>query len=724
MACSLRERKIEALKCMLNFNTAETKGDEPQWKLLIYDRIGQDIIAPLFSVKDLRSLGVTLHLLLDVKREPIPDVPAVYFVYPSKENVRRICQDIEADLYSFYYLNFICPISRENLEILAETAVAEDCIQRIKKVYDQYTKFVCLEDDLFVLNELPCNQEGTFFALNKTSCTEEDIVKTTSFIVDGLYSVFATLGSIPIIRCSRFNAAEAVAKDLDARFRDSLRDARNTLFSGRDHRSFGEQNGKSATLVPFSFQRPLLIILDRGIDMATPLHHPWTYQSLLHDLVGIHLNHVEMPAQPSGDVPDPRQSKMKRYDLSAASDRLWRAHRHSPFAEVAGALQEELSVLQDREKNIGALKASVTDGQSFGNGLAASGTDATSALTSTINTLPQLMEQKRRLDMHMHIATSLAKEIKNRQLDLLNDVEEKLITLQSLQEHSLPELMKMSCFSGEDKLRLLLIAALSCGAASAAASGGGVGGGSSGVGGGGGASSSSSLVTFSLSNTDLDRFEEQLKSAHPDLDTSAIRYVHQLRRISRLSQAGSSSSVDASKSSTGRAMLNKLVSHGSAMFMEGMRVLSGRKSYLPFTQIVSQLVENKTDADDYSYFDPKLQKRGVSNVPRAKQPFYDVYVFVVGGGTYTEYHNLMQWCRSGTTTPGGGGGVGSGGAGGGHGSSSSLNALGLSLSGSGNSLMDLASAGGASGRRITYGGTEILTPKMFLDQLTRLGKDA
>ena len=47
------------------------------------------------------------------------------------------------------------------------------------------------------------------------------------------------------------------------------------------------------------------------------------------------------------------------------------------------------------------------------------------------------MEQKRCVDMHMHMATYLAKEIKNRQLDLLNDVEEKLITLQSLQVLSL-----------------------------------------------------------------------------------------------------------------------------------------------------------------------------------------------------------------------------------------------------------------------------------------------
>ena len=35
----------------------------------------------------------------------------------------------------------------------------------------------------------------------------------------------------------------------------------------------------------FSFNRPLLIILDRHIDLATPLHHTWTYQALAHDLL-------------------------------------------------------------------------------------------------------------------------------------------------------------------------------------------------------------------------------------------------------------------------------------------------------------------------------------------------------------------------------------------------------------------------------------------------------
>ncbi|PNJ32615.1 SCFD1 isoform 7 [Pongo abelii] len=79
---------------MLNFNVPHIKNStgEPVWKVLIYDRFGQDIISPLLSVKELRDMGITLHLLLHSDRDPIPDVPAVYFVMPTEENIDRMCQ--------------------------------------------------------------------------------------------------------------------------------------------------------------------------------------------------------------------------------------------------------------------------------------------------------------------------------------------------------------------------------------------------------------------------------------------------------------------------------------------------------------------------------------------------------------------------------------------------------------------------------------------------------
>ncbi len=49
-------------------------------------------------------------------------------------------------------------------------------------------------------------------------------------MVDSLFAVCVTLGTIPIIRCPKGNAAEAVATKLDKKLRENLRDARNTLF--------------------------------------------------------------------------------------------------------------------------------------------------------------------------------------------------------------------------------------------------------------------------------------------------------------------------------------------------------------------------------------------------------------------------------------------------------------------------------------------------------------
>jgi hypothetical protein len=52
---------------MLNLNTTPSSvlrpaGVDLAWKVLIYDELGQDIISPLLTVKELRDLGVTLHV--------------------------------------------------------------------------------------------------------------------------------------------------------------------------------------------------------------------------------------------------------------------------------------------------------------------------------------------------------------------------------------------------------------------------------------------------------------------------------------------------------------------------------------------------------------------------------------------------------------------------------------------------------------------------------------
>lgn len=57
-------------------------------QVLILDRYTKEVLAPLLRVNELRRHGVTLHMLLDSERQPIPDVPAVYFVEPSETTIQ------------------------------------------------------------------------------------------------------------------------------------------------------------------------------------------------------------------------------------------------------------------------------------------------------------------------------------------------------------------------------------------------------------------------------------------------------------------------------------------------------------------------------------------------------------------------------------------------------------------------------------------------------------
>lgn len=61
--------------------------------------------------------------------------------------------------------------------------------------------------------------------------------------------------------------------------------------------------------------------------------------------------------------------------------------------------------------------------------------------------------------------------------------------------------------------------------------------------------------------------------------------------------------------------------------------------------MTEELMDGKTsqETEDFKYFDPKLLKPGGSAPSRAM--YQEAIVFVVGGGNYMEYQNLMDSCK-------------------------------------------------------------------------------
>ncbi|XP_071787195.1 sec1 family domain-containing protein 1-like [Asterias amurensis] len=634
---TIRDKQIASLKRMLNLNAPITKSslNEPVWKILVYDRFGQDIISPILSVRELRDMGVTLHLLLHSDRDPIPDVPAVYFVLPTEENVQRICRDCQSQLYESYYLNFISAISRQLLEDLAGAALQANNVSQISKVFDQYVNFISMEDFFFTVRHQ--NRDAiSYYSMNNACVKDTEMEAIMDTITSSLFSVCVTLGTVPIIRCPKGNAAEMVAEKLDKKLRENLRDSRNSLFT-----TDSMQSGQ------FSFQRPLLVILDRNLDLATPLHHTWTYQALAHDVLDLQLNRVvieetvDVGHSTTGSRP---KKKTKSYDLSC-QDRFWSSQKGNPFPEVAEAVQSELETYRASEDEVKKLKAAMgLEGED--EGAISMLSDTTAKLTSAVSSLPELLQKKKTIDMHTNVATALLDQIKARKLDVYFELEEKLMSKQSLDKSLMDVITDPDAGSPEDKMRLFVIFF---------------------------------ICTPTMSDAEFDQYSVALESAGCNL--APLRYVKRWKHYTKMTTAPSQYGGGGTKTIS---MFSKLMSTGSQFVMEGVKNFVVKKHNLPATRIVDALMEVKSnqETDDYRYFDPKLLRvTDSSAIPRNKMPFQDAIVFVVGGGNYIEYQNLNDYVKSKSSTAG-------------------------------------------SGKRITYGCSELFNADQFLKQLTHLGEES
>ncbi|KAL5036522.1 hypothetical protein BDV3_005198 [Batrachochytrium dendrobatidis] len=643
---SLRDAQKAALFCMLKLNessdalsagsgalsmrASEGSGlssnltiTDPVWKVLIYDKLGQDIISPLLHVGDLRERGITVHMSIYSARDPIPDVPAIYFVEPTSDNIKRIANDMSRQLYDSININFSSALSRPLLEDLATAAASTDTANLVSQIYDQYLNFVSLEHNLFSLQ-----LTDSYYHLNNPTTTESQIELLTNNIVSSLFSILVTLGTVPIIRCPRGTSAEAVALKLESKLRDHLLDSRSNLF----------QEG-------VQLSRPVLVILDRNMDFGTLLSHTWTYSTLVHDVLDMKLNRISIMVDERG------RPVRKNYDVDV-QDAFWSKNSGNPFPQVAEDVDSEINKYKQEvdlvTRTCGVSSLEEVDPNDF--------TSSAKNLSSAMKQLPELTLRKKTLDMHMNMATNLFKEIQQRQLDVFFSMEE---ALGKLNKASILEVIKDPKKDAQDKIRLFLIYYLSI---------------------------------DEISKEDLAEYETCLAEA--GCNTASINYVKQVRMYSKMTAVTKSSTPAAPAgndlfgtfTSNFSRLTDTLQSTGVSNHFETL--ISGVKNLLPtrkelaVTRTVDAIMEGTTVggtgvADDFLYLDPKTTRSGAASrqQPKNKVAFQEAIVFVIGGGNYLEYQNLLDYTQRSNLVK----------------------------------------------KKIIYGSTELLTAKEFIEQINLLG---
>lgn len=605
-----------------------------QWKVLVCDSQAFDSLSCLFQPSQLRRYGVTLQAIIDKPRGPVPDVPVIYIISPSPENIAWLLKDLASDspLYTTATVCFTTFISRPLLTALAAQLSVPAPISSMR---DLYADFVSFEQNMFSLHI-----KSSYISM-KTIKDEVSGKLFVDLIVSRLFSALLTLGVIPIIRSQRGGAAETVSRALDKRLRDNLELFQAPSFSTR----------------PISFRRPLLLMLDRDFDFNAMLHHTWTYQALIHDCLHLRLNKVTLEVLDN----NAEVKKVKKtYTLNKDSDFFWDENAFSPFPNVAEAIDVALkkyrAEVDEINRNAGEGPASEK------------GTVETAQLAAAIAALPELSKRKELIDIHTNIATALLNHINKRTLDSFFELESQLManynrpsTYLSADEYkaTVVELLKGAKESemggtrgtgtAADRLRLFLIYYNVFGA--------------------------------QLPEKSVSEFRGILQKI--GADTSAIDYVRKLKGFRHdLVTSDPSSVKGALNTAKLKGIMTNMMNRGYRSFASLAQnakklVVEEKKSSAVARTLELFMSEQSrsrygvlanTILDGYLLFDPKVIEIPTSNLNRAhslesglrkegeetltskqkmqRMVFSDAIVFTVGGGNYVEYDNCVEMVKA------------------------------------------------------------------------------
>ncbi|KJE90359.1 vacuolar protein sorting-associated protein 45 [Capsaspora owczarzaki ATCC 30864] len=251
--------------------------DVPGMKAVILDRFTTQYLSLVYSQSEILQKEVyVIDKLENAGRAAMQHLKAVIYVRPSEESVSQLVAELRAPKYGQYYIYFSNQVKKSQLEQLAEA----DEHEVVKEVLELYADFLAVNPGLFSLGITGCMLSGA------RDTWEE---RAMGRAVEGLSAALLSLRRRPVIRYAKMsNLAKGLATELTLRMQSDA-----ALWQ------FGRNQD-----VP-----PLLMILDRRDDPVTPLLNQWTYQSMVHELLGIYNNRVDL-----SNIPDTSSGRRQEKD--------------------------------------------------------------------------------------------------------------------------------------------------------------------------------------------------------------------------------------------------------------------------------------------------------------------------------------------------------------------------------------------------------------------------
>ncbi|KAF9221651.1 Sec1-like protein [Gyrodon lividus] len=282
-------------------------------KVLLLDTHTTPIVSLASTQSTLLSHQVYLTDRIDNgSRNSMPHMKCVCFLQPSEDSIEAVCTELREPKYGEYYLYFSNVLSKSTIERLAEI----DEFEVVREVQEYFADYAPLLPCLFSLNHTP-TVTRPLYGSSPNNWDNSALERS----VQGIIAVLLSLKKKPIIRYEKMSTmAKKLANEVQHRIQTE-----STLFDFR-----------------LTQVAPLILILDRRNDPVTPLLSQWTYQAMVHELLGIQNGRVNLSMVP--DI----TPELSEITLTTSTDPFFQAHYLATFGDLGTSLKNYVQSYQSR----------------------------------------------------------------------------------------------------------------------------------------------------------------------------------------------------------------------------------------------------------------------------------------------------------------------------------------------------------------------------------------
>ncbi|XP_072138855.1 vacuolar protein sorting-associated protein 45 [Mobula birostris] len=338
----------------------------PGMKVLLMDKETTSIISMVYSQSEILQKEVYLFERIDsTNRETMKHLKAICFLRPTRVNVELLMKELRRPKYGQFFIYFSNVISKADIKDLAEA----DENEVVSEVQEFYGDFIAVSPHVFSFNLTGCSEGWNW--------NFPAMVRST----EGLTAVLLSLKKCPMIR---YQASSDMAKRLAASVKQVIT---------REYELFDFRR----TEVP-----PLLLILDRSSDPITPLLNQWTYQAMVHELLGISNNRIDLSRVPG------ISRDLKEVVLSADSDEFYANNMYLNFGEIGCNIKNLMEDFQKKKPKRQQKLESIADMKAF------------------VENYPQFKKMSGTVAKHVTVVGELSRLVAERNLMAVSEVEQEL----------------------------------------------------------------------------------------------------------------------------------------------------------------------------------------------------------------------------------------------------------------------------------------------------------